>query len=524
MCAKASWIKREPNGQYCTTQIVALLGEGFGAFAVDVGKVISEFAWYAKEHMDSGRTVRMRDELLREIPKMDELLAQGALCEAEKVYGRAPVLASARETLMVLREGILAGEVNTVPDIRLLAEETGERAAQSAMPSLRRVINATGVILHTNLGRAPLAEQAAAAAESVSRGYSTLEYDLETGARGSRHSHASSLLTELTGAEDAMVVHNNAAAVLLMLSALLPASEVVVSRGELVEIGGAFRVPEIMALSGAKLREVGTTNRTHPRDYEVAITDATGALLKVHRSNFAIVGFTRETSLVELVSIGRARGVPVLYDLGGGLLRAVPGVSIPGEPTVLEAVRTGADMICFSGDKLFGGPQAGILLGVKDAIARCKAHPLARALRADKMTLAALSATLSLYRDESLALREIPILRMIACPMDALSQRAQRLLSGLSFLGGRARVVDAKGAIGGGTSPGFELPSKAVEITGESVRPEALCALMRGYRTPIVARIERDALLLDMRTVDDSEVDTIAACVRQITDEKEGGI
>lgn len=384
-----------------------------------------------------------------------------------------------------------------------------------AVPSLRRVINATGVVLHTNLGRAPLAQSAVEAVADVARGYSTLECDVATGTRGSRHGHVESLLTRLTGAEAAMVVNNNAAAVTLALGAIAQGKEVVVSRGEQVEIGGSFRIPEIMALSGAILREVGATNCTHPADYERAVGPETGMFLKVHTSNYKMIGFTQEVPLAELVQIGHAHGLPVIYDLGGGCLLPVeqPGAE---EPNVQDCVRTGVDVLCCSGDKLLGGPQAGILLGCAEIIARLKRHPMARAVRVDKMTLAALEATLRLYRDPVRARQEIPTLRMLNVEPEALRERARVLAGLLPFLGEAVSVAEELGVLGGGTTPGFEMPSAVVAIAGDVWRPERVEAALRAWQPPIVARIAQDRLLLDVRTLDMEDFESIAACLREM--------
>ncbi len=456
----------------------------------------------------------MQNRLLQQIPKMDDLLAWPEIAPVLDAYGYAEALAAARGALDDLRAAILRGELAALPTREPLATLVMNRARRAAIPSLRRVINATGVLLHTNLGRAPLAECAAQRAAEVARGYSTLEYRVADGARGSRHTHVARLLCDLTGAEDAMVVNNNAAAVLLMLSALAHGREVVVSRGELVEIGGSFRIPDIMALSGAILREVGTTNRTHAADYADAIGEATGALMKAHTSNYRIIGFTHEVELDALVALGREKGLPVLYDLGGGYLLPMEGFPAPEEPCVADCVRTGVDVLCFSGDKLLGGPQAGILLGSRQHIARLKKHPLARALRVDKMTLAALEATLALYRDPSRATQEIPVLRMMKETPEALREKASRLAVRLGFLSPAPAVVEEAGQIGGGTAPGVALPSVAVAIAPAARGADWLEARLRGHEPPIIARIARDRLLLDVRTLDEADFDEIAACLR----------
>lgn len=455
----------------------------------------------------------MDKALLRGLPKVDVLMAREDYACLLAQYGQEPTIGCVRAAIDSARQAILAGDMHAAPSADDIMQDAAARAAACFAPSLRRVINATGIVLHTNLGRSPLAPQAAEKALRVATGYSSLEYDLQAGTRGSRHSHISDLLCELTGAEDAICVNNNAAAVMLLLAALCKGQEVVVSRGELVEIGGSFRIPEIMALSGCTLREIGTTNRTHPRDYEAAIGEETGALLKVHTSNYRIIGFTGDTSLASLVSIGNARGVPVLYDVGGGLLRAIDGVSIPGEPCVDACLREGADVVAFSGDKLLGGPQAGILAGKRSLIDACRRHPLARALRVDKMTLAALYETLSLYRDKDKAQTNIPVLRMIRMTKEALFQKAQTLCGMLPCDALRAQVVDVDSQIGGGTAPDASYPSAAVSLRPTTMSVDALQARLRQGSPAIVGRIALDALLLDVRTVDESDFAEIVQAI-----------
>lgn len=433
---------------------------------------------------------------LRALPAVGLLLERPALQALAARQGRAAVLAAAREALADARARIRRGEPATVSD-----EDVERRVALRERPSLRPVINASGVIVHTNLGRAPLADEALAAVVEVARGYSSLEYDLDEGARGSRHEHAAPLLRELCGAEDAAVVNNNAAAVLLTLSALARGREVAVSRGELVEIGGGFRVPDVMRQSGAKLVEVGTTNRTRAADYEAALSDESALLLKVHRSNFALVGFTEETSLEQLAAIGRARGVPVMFDAGSGCL--APLDADRGEVTVKEALARGADVVTFSGDKLLGGPQAGVVVGRRDLVARVRAHPLMRALRPDKMALAALVVTLRLWRDRPEA---VPVWRMMHVDVGTLERRAQALAARLVERASAAvdvGVVATTAKIGGGASPLVELESRAVRLRGPS--PDELLRRLREAPLPVIARVESEAVLVDLRTVRDDE-------------------
>jgi L-seryl-tRNA(Ser) seleniumtransferase len=382
--------------------------------------------------------------------------------------------------------------------------------AERERRSLRPVFNATGVVLHTNLGRAPLPATAIAAMSEVSQGYSNLEYDLERGARGSRHVHCAALLRELTGAEDAMVVNNGAAALLLAVNTLALGREVIVSRGELVEIGGSFRIPDVMSRGGARLVEVGTTNRTHPRDYLAALSPNTGAVVKVHRSNFTMEGFVAEVSVEALASELGAEGPPIISDLGSGLFISLEEWGLRGEPLVSDAVRSGAAVITMSGDKLLGGPQAGIALGRRDVIERMRANPLTRALRVDKLTLAALEATLALYRDPPGAVREIPTLAMLTAPEEGVRKRASVLASTLAGAGHRATVVASSASVGGGSFPTTRIPSAAVALEGDAARMEAR---LRGAAHPVIGRIEESRLLLDLRSVPESDDGALAHAV-----------
>jgi L-seryl-tRNA(Ser) seleniumtransferase len=389
------------------------------------------------------------------------------------------------------------------------------RVQRLATPSLLPVINAAGVVLHTNLGRASLARAALEAMTRIAAGYSNLEYDLARGARGSRHALCRDLLVELTGAEDALVVNNAAGALLVALSALARDGEAVVSRGELVEIGGAFRIPDIMARSGATLVEVGTTNRTHVQDYEGAVTDRTRLLLKVHRSNFQVTGFTAEVTAQEIAAVARARRAASLYDLGSGLLVDLSSWGLAGEPTVAEALASGVDAIAFSGDKLLGGPQAGILLGRRDAIAACRKDPLARAVRSDKFTLAALEATLALYRDPERARVEIPVLRMLTEDVAEIRRRAEALQKGV---GRDADIVEGESEVGGGSFPGGKLKTWLVRLTPQHLAPDTLAGRLRGGDPPVVARIADDRVVLDPRTIFPDDLEAVARVVRAALD------
>lgn len=396
----------------------------------------------------------------------------------------------------------------------LPADDAGWAAALAAVveertrPSLRPALNATGVVLHTNLGRAPLAEAALEAVAEVARGASTLEYDAATGARGSRHVHCAGLLRELTGAEDALVVNNCAAALVLALQALAAGRETLVSRGELVEIGGSFRVPDIMAASGTRLVEVGTTNRTHVDDYRRALSPRTAAIVKVHRSNFALEGFVAEASVRDLAPVAAEAGIPLLHDFGSGLMLDLAAWGLAGEPTARDAVADGATLVLMSGDKLLGGPQAGIVLGRAEAIAALRRHPMARALRVDKLTLAALEATLALYRDPARAVREIPALAMLTAEPAALRARAGALRDGLARHGVRAAVEASTATVGGGAFPTARLPSVALTLADGAT---ALEARLREGRIPVVGRLEDGRLWLDLRSVPAADDETLRA-------------
>jgi L-seryl-tRNA(Ser) seleniumtransferase len=394
--------------------------------------------------------------------------------------------------------------------------------AADSQPRLRRVVNATGVIVHTNLGRAPLADSARAAVASVAEGYSNLEWDADRGVRGSRQAHVDELMRELTGAEAAVVVNNCAGAVLLAAAALAGGRELIVSRGQLVEIGGSFRVPDVVAQSGARLIEVGTTNRTRLDDYARAVGDATGAIMRAHQSNFRTIGFVEEPSVEELCSLG----VPVIDDVGSGALaEGVPELS--DEPAVKRSVAAGAAVVCFSGDKLLGGPQAGLMVGRADAIAACSSHPLARALRIDKLSLAALEATLRLYRDPQEALREIPVLRMLVAGESALVARAEAMAAGISAarsrsfspgdqdldLAERARVIRASAKVGGGALPLLELEGPVCAVDPGEMGADELARRLRSGQPPVVGRTRDGWLLLDPRTLTDEEADLAARAV-----------
>jgi L-seryl-tRNA(Ser) seleniumtransferase len=442
---------------------------------------------------------------MRAIPSIEQLRQRGAMQALEPRYGRAAVVDALRAAASAVRERLAAGSAidDVVDEVERVAALELERGAA---PSLRRVINATGVILHTNLGRAPLAQAAATRVAELARGYTNLEYDLDTGRRGRRDVHAERLLCRLTGAEAAVVVNNNAAATLLALAALAAGREVIVSRGELVEIGGGFRVPDVMAQSGAVLREVGTTNRTRAADYAATIGDRTAAILRVHPSNFRIEGFTERPALAELVALGRRFAIPVIEDLGSGWL-GVDGEPSPvplDEPVVSASVRDGADLVLFSGDKLLGGPQAGILAGTAAAIAPIRRHPLMRALRVDKLTYAALEATLGEYA-AGRAHESIPVARMLRLTRDEIAARAEGFAARLREAGYDVSLRDGMSTIGGGSAPGAELPTRLVALTHTRLSADGVLDALRGASPPIVARIEDDCVVVDLRTVTPGE-------------------
>jgi len=460
--------------------------------------------------------MEQKNKLLRAIPKTDELLSDIRLQDAMETCGRTPVVEVVRQAQDQLRQRILGGDETVCTDADSVISMVLRLLRQQNLPSLRRVINATGVILHTNLGRAPLCPEAAEAACSVAGNYSTLEYNCATGSRGSRYSHVENLLCRLCGTEAALVVNNNASAVLLVLGALAKGGEVVVSRGELVEIGGAFRVPDVMEQSGCTLREVGTTNKTHPADYTRVTGEQTRAYLKVHTSNYKIVGFTEEVPAEQLSQMAHDAGLPLLYDLGSGAMfdTAAYGLS---EPSVFDALRSGADVVSFSGDKLLGGPQAGIIVGKKEYIEKMRKHPLTRALRIDKMTLAALEATLRIYLDPDKAREKIPLLRMLSENTDTLRARARSLRRKLgSIAGADIRITDELGQVGGGSAPTEMLPSVALSIACDHMTESAMEQALRQRELPIIARIAKNRLIFDMRTVRDDELPLIAQALREI--------
>lgn len=451
-------------------------------------------------------------ERLREIPAVDELLHCEVLQTALQQHPRKLVVESIRQILDEKRQQIRSmpatlSRSELAPSA--LATLVIERIEILSQHSLRPVINATGIVVHTNLGRSLLPDEALERLKVLAPCYNNLEYDLAAGKRGSRYVHAEAILCEITGAEAALVVNNNAGAVLLVLNTLAKDREVIVSRGQLVEIGGSFRIPDVMTSSGAILREVGCTNRTHLRDYEAAINDATALLMKVHNSNYRIQGFTAEVALEALVALGKSFHIPVVEDLGSGSFVDFSRFGLQPEPTAQDVIRAGADVVTFSGDKLLGGPQAGIILGREDLVAKFKKNPLTRALRVDKLTLAALEATLHLYRDEAGAIARIPTLRMIAAPLSVLEERAADLASQIRTVDReehlKIEVRSGYSQVGGGSLPAQDLPTYTVAIQSSTFGTQQIERHLRGFRVPIVGRIESDCYLLDVRTLQEGD-------------------
>ncbi|HEX2987350.1 MAG TPA: L-seryl-tRNA(Sec) selenium transferase [Chloroflexota bacterium] len=452
---------------------------------------------------------------LRQLPSVNRLLREQQVEELSNLYSHELLVQAIRDTLQEARDAIRDG--GNLPAITGLIEAVREHLEATFRPSLRPVINATGVIIHTNLGRAPLSDDALRAVRDVAAGYSNLEYRLEEGTRGSRHEHISDLVRRISGAEDALVVNNNASAVLLILSALAQGREVIVSRGQAVEIGGGFRIPDVLRQSGARLVEVGTTNRTYIRDYEEAITPETGILLYVHPSNFRVEGFVHSATIEELADLGRRLDIPVVDDLGSGSLLNSAEFGLQHEPMVQERVAAGADLVAFSGDKLLGGPQAGLIAGKAELVEKLRHHPLARALRVDKMTIAALAATLNHYlRGE--ALTRVPVWRMISTPIEDLESRGGRLARRLRQAGLAAETMPGLSTIGGGSLPGETLPTRLVVVSPTPDQPSAMemAAALRGQDPPLVARLERDRLLLDLRTVPPQEDRVVADHLKNV--------
>lgn len=460
-------------------------------------------------------------DLLRRIPQVNAVLVTPEARALGERYSPALVARVLREKLEELRRELMAGR-GEVPEPGALAEACEARLKALFQTQKPVVINATGILLHTNLGRAPMARRAAEAAKEAALNYCALEFDLKSGERGDRQEHVEALLRELLGAEGALVVNNNAAAVLLMLTACAGGREVLVSRGELVEIGGSFRVPDIMAQSGCTLREVGTTNKTRLSDYEAALGENTAALLKVHSSNYRIVGFTQSAGIAELSGLAGRAGIPVLYDIGSGAMLPLRDMGLADEPGPAEALREGASLVTFSGDKLLGGPQVGIVAGDPALIGKMKRHPLMRALRPGKMSLAALEATLQLLRDPVTARRELPLYAMLSQSEDALRQRAQAIKDALADIrGAEAWVIQTQAQVGGGSTPGQMIPSFGLALRPLRGSVAALCARLRGGETPVIGRVQHDSLVLDMRTLREGETAPLTAALRAALTEGE---
>jgi L-seryl-tRNA(Ser) seleniumtransferase len=454
-----------------------------------------------------------KNQVMRKLPKVAELLNQpeiSLLCEKK---GRNRVTDAIRESIDMVRQNLvkeLKESGYAEPDAKDLIEQVISYTMEKLSSSpyiLRPIINATGVVLHTNLGRAPLPQTALDRILKIAGSYSNLEYDIQKGGRGERYDHVREVLCQITDAEDALVVNNNAAAVLLCLSAIASGKEVIISRGQLVEIGGSFRVPDVMAQSGARLVEVGTTNKTHLIDYEDAISEETGMLLKVHTSNFKVIGFTSNVDNMELSSLGHKYNIPVMEDLGSGILVDLTPYGFPYEPTVSDSLKAGVDLVTFSGDKLLGGPQAGIVVGKKELIARIKSHPLTRAVRIDKMTLAALEAVLLLYKDGFW--HKVPTVNMLTKSLKTMEAQARLLYEGLTnIIGGKGQVkiIDDISETGGGSYPGHEMPTKAVTVEIKEISAQKISERLREAPVPVIGRIKKDKFLLDVRTMTDEDI------------------
>lgn len=469
----------------------------------------------------------MSNSELKHIPKVDEILALEGVDALILSGFRSSVITAVREELESIRGGLLRGDIQKVPSADHIQSAVLLRVAQMNESALKKVINATGVTLHTNFGRAPLAKAAVEAVQAVAAGYSNLEYSLEDRKRSSRHEHVANLIIQLTGAEDALAVNNNASAVLITLGALAKGKEVLISRGELVEIGGAFRIPEVMEQSGCILKETGATNRTRISDYERAITPECGALLKVHTSNFKMVGFVEDVSIAQLSTLAKDTGLPLIHDLGSGVLnrqlkKLVPVLEQCDEPTLEDSLKDGADVVCFSGDKLLGGAQAGIIAGKKKYIDAMRKHPLMRAMRVDKMQIAALEATLRLYQNPERAIKEIPTLRMLSATPLEVKEKAMRLLGLCRFeQAAKAELVETTVQVGGGSVPGGELRSYAIAIEPKHISVDELDRRLHAQKIPVVGRINKDRLLLEARTMFDEELELVAESVVQALKQEE---
>jgi L-seryl-tRNA(Ser) seleniumtransferase len=453
-------------------------------------------------------------EKLSQLPQVNEYLKSPYAEKWLETYYRAVVIRSIREVIELKRKEILDGS-NPEVSIDALANDIERRIKAHSAYKLRPLINASGVVIHTNLGRAVLSDRAIENVAAIAGGYSNLEYEISKGKRGKRYTHIKNIIRELTGAEDALVVNNNAAAVLICLDTFAKGKEVIVSRGELVEIGGSFRIPAVMQASGAILREVGTTNKTHLSDYENAMCGNTGLLLKVHQSNYKITGFTEEVPVGKLVKLGEEFNIPVVDDLGSGCLVNLEQFGIPGEPTVQDVIKEGADLVTFSGDKLLGGPQSGIIAGRAELIGQIEKNPMLRAMRIDKMTFAALEATFMQYLDEEKSLQNIPTLRMLTQSEAVIKKRAKKILTALKkTISAHAElsIVPDQSRAGGGSLPEADFPSYAVSVKPLNFSVNALEKKLRLGNPPVIARIQEEVLLIDARTIQDREIKTLASC------------
>jgi len=457
----------------------------------------------------------IKQKVLSKIPQVDEFLKSTYAQKWLELYPKKTVLRAIREILELKRKKILSGQTEEL-FIETIAPQIEQKIKELSAYKLRPLINATGIVIHTNLGRAILSGRAIENIKKIAGSYSNLEYDIFQGKRGKRYSHITDILKELSGAEDAIVVNNNAAAVLLCLNTFAKDREVIVSRGELVEIGGSFRIPEVMRSSGAILREVGTTNKTHFYDYKNALSGNTALILKVHQSNYKVIGFAEEVAIEELMKLGREFRIPVMADLGSGCMVDLEKYGICGEPTAQNVIRAGADIVTFSGDKLLGGPQAGIILGREKLIQKIQKNPLLRAMRIDKLTLTSLEATLMQYLDEEKAVKEIPTLRMLTQSLDVIKQRAKKIYNllkkGISSQA-KIEIIKDQSRAGGGSLPEVNFPTFVVSIKPLNISVNELEKRLRLGNPPVIARIKEDALLIDARTVQDKEIKSLVNCI-----------
>lgn len=460
-------------------------------------------------------------KILASLPKVDRVLAEERVQAWSHKLDAEIIKETVRQSIDDLRQSVLTGDyAKDFIDYPAFLDQLDQNLQALMEASLKPVVNATGTILHTNLGRAPLSQAVIEAITQLGPGYSNLEYDLEAGKRGSRYVHLQEVVCEITGAEDALVVNNNAAAVLLMLSALTAGREVLISRGELVEIGGSFRIPEVITQGGAILHEVGATNKTHLKDYAAGINPETGAILRVHTSNYKLLGFTEKPEDADLVTLAHDHGLLALNDLGSGLFLDMQDFGLPYEPTVQKTVAAGYDLVTFSGDKLLGGPQAGIIVGRKALLDILRSHPLTRAIRTDKLTLAALEVTMRQYLHQETALQEIPVLKMMGQTLEKLRARADRLTAAIQALGSKWRVgiVPSQSQVGGGSYPGAYLDTFLVEVSHDRCSASQVEHYLRGYEPAIIVRVARDQVQFDMRTLSEQDLDLILQALRDMPD------